>query len=216
MVCGDNGRPRRRQMDRVDGVACLLPPSFSLVEMPTACHAPLYLRGPSSPPAPIWEVAGRPMCLAMQDCNAEWRSVGRRPGKEIFPLRLTVDTAHVNVRRARATLAENRRSKLRARACVFAMNAEELLPLCARTKRGRSQILRQLLFSCEPPSQSGQNAPSHSGIRPHKSYFALTLTFSPQCNVASSPPPLADGGRGRSGIGMGTEEAASWLWSARR
>ena len=78
------------------------------------------------------------------------------------------------------------------------MNEEEPLPLRAWMKRGHALAGRY--FGSSYPSASrtqshcrlGTKAPSHSGIRPHKSYFALR-TFSPQCNVASSSPsPLQD------------------------
>ena len=93
-------------------------------------------------------------------------------------------------------------------ACGFAMNAEEPLPLRARLDEAGSRARWQidtLAARIHPPlvrsrtAVSGQRRPpSHSGIRPHKSYFALR-TFSPQCNVASSSPsPLpVSGGWGR-------------------
>ena len=94
----------------VDGVACPLPPSVQ-IEMPTAF---LYIFGRT-----VLELTGRPIRLAMQDCNAGWRSAS---AAEKGHLSIKVDTAHVCSNGARVRHGQKIvRPNL---ACVFAMNAE--------------------------------------------------------------------------------------------
>ena len=141
-------RRRRRQMEWM-GLAAAV--SF-LLPRRSKCppRASLYLQGRSADMVGIGSrQVGRPMCLAMQDCNGERASGGRRPGKEIFPLRLTLRTCAMT---APCQQRHGQKIDPSCCACGFAMNAEEPLPLRAWMKRGHALAGRY--FGSSYPSAS--------------------------------------------------------------